>query len=172
MGGKQFPKPVHRKEPTSQPEVKSTLPNHVSPESHGDTSNSPYSRSDKLAIALACGSVVMLIWLFLAKTLLTVALLGIVAFGCAVYPIWHFVSRPGIRIAALVGVLAVTVVIGVDGLRHNRSTTSKADDKPATDAQTHATRFVGAYDSYSRPSTGSEDFGYSSTAVRLEKKQD
>jgi len=90
-------------------------------------SNSHYTKSDKLAIALTCGSFVMLIALFLAeKTPLVVALLVLLMVGFSVYPIFHFVRRGIIRVAALVAVLIVGGIFGREGLGHKKPTLPSA----------------------------------------------
>jgi hypothetical protein len=80
-----------------------------------------YSISDKVAIALACGSAGLAVALFLAeKTPLIVGLLVVAMVVLLIYPIRHFSHSVLIRIVAFAVVLTLDVVLGWETLSHNK----------------------------------------------------
>jgi hypothetical protein len=91
-----------------------------------------YKQADKLAIALASGSVVMLILLFLAeKTPLTVGILIAAMLGFAVYPFLHFLHSRTWRCVGLTLVLIVGVIFGWQALRAKKASETIANNQPA-----------------------------------------
>src|SRR6266849_142674 len=72
------------------------------------------SPRDKLAVVLAClaGIMAIILWL-IERTPATVVWWLVVMVGLAVYPILHFLRRVGFRLIAMVGMIGITVLLGL-----------------------------------------------------------
>jgi hypothetical protein len=106
-----------------------------------DTGSTTYTPSDRLAIALASGSVAVLIALYIVeKTPLTVGILVVLLVAFSTYPVVHFFRRTVVRILMLLLILLVGVAIGWSGLRLKNTPTAQASSQPlAQDTTTPAT---------------------------------
>jgi len=94
-------------------------------------SKAKYNTSDKLAIALASGSVVVAIFLFISdKTAPTLIICILLMAAFAVYPVFHFTRHLAVRLFLLVFVLAVGAAPAWHEMRHDKPVSASAAPPP------------------------------------------